>query len=391
MMMDFLMLVAYVVGFGFLSYLTLSALVYLINAFKKWESKPVSVVASIDSFSRSTPNMLVSLDKQLNDMDLQVVPSYLGDFDTGVVQSRIDDSIVGNYEFVNSNDGGGVYSVTIKDANYGEFNSDYNVNENHNIADIPEAVSKMLMDEFNSIAGRQAETKDHKYFHENGVTVSKGILLASKKHIIKHNHVGDEKLDSGRTFKVAKNDILIPIKNVDGKFLSYQVVNSSCAKNVRIASSIKGGFFAIGDFPSKNKEYVLCEDYLTGSTLNRVTGDTVLVCIDVQNIPDVARSILFKDSDSKLTFATAKDSLTKNQARIKKALQFANEFNMPFIFPVFPVGKKFEQYKTWNELQKFVSDGEMKLQIERQVEFFLRVGKEVAIPQVVKKYGVVYN
>ena len=190
---------------------------------------------------------------------------------------------------------------------------------------------------------------------------------------------------------MAKNDILIPIKNVDGKFLSYQVVNSSCAKNVRIASSIKGGFFAIGNFPSKNKEYVLCEDYLTGSTLNRVTGDTVLVCIDVQNIPDVARSILFKDSDSKLTFATAKDSLTKNQARIKKALQFANEFNMPFIFPVFPVGKKFEQYKTWNELQKFVSDGEMKLQIERQVEFFLRVGKEVAIPQVVKKYGVVYN
>lgn len=390
-MMDFLMLVAYVVGFGFLSYLLLSALVFLYNAFQKWESQPVSMKSSIDSFSRSTPNMLVSLDKQLHDMDLQVVPKSLGDFDTGVVQSLVDNSIVGNYEFINSHDGGGVYTVTVKDANYGVFNSEYNVNENHNIVDIPDSVSKLLLDEFNSIAGRQADTNDHRYFKENGVSVSKGILLASRKLVIKHNHVGDEKLDSGRTFKVAKNDILIPIKNVDAKFISYQVVNKACAKNVRIASSIKGGFFSIGEYPSNTKDYILCEDYLTGSTLNRVTGKTVLVCFDVQNIGDVARTLLFKDASSKLTFATAKDSLTKNQARIKKGLQYANDFNMPFIFPVFPLGKKFEQYKTWNELQNHVTDNEIKVQIDRQIEFFLKVGKQVAIPQVEKKYGVVYH
>lgn len=390
-MMDFLMLVAYVVGFGFLSYLLISALVFLINSFKKWESKPVLMSSNADSFSRSTPNMLVSLDKQLHDMDLQVVPKTLGDFDNGVVQSLVDNSIVGNYEFIKTHDEGGIYNVTIQDVNYGEFSSDYNVNEKHDIADIPDAISKMLLEEFNSIGGRQAETKDHRYFKENGVSVSKGILLAAKKLVIKHNHVGDEKLDSGRIFKVAKNDILIPIKNIEGKFLSYQVVNKANAKNVRIASSIKGGFFAIGEFPSKTKDYILGEDYLTASTLNRVTGKTVLVCFDVQNIANVARSILFKYPDSKLTFATAKDSMTKNQARIKRGLQYANEFNMPFIFPVFPIGKKYDQYKTWNELQNHVSDEEIKDQIDRQVAYFLKVGKQVAIPLVVKKYGVIYS
>ena len=162
------------------------------------------------------------------------------------------------------------------------------------------------------------------------------------------------------------------------------------AKNVRVASSITGGFFAIGKFPSIDKEYILCEDYLTGMTLHKATKKTVLVCFDVQNIAHVANAILFKENSSKLIFATAKDILSKNQSRIKKGLLYANEFDMPFIFPVFPIGKQFEQYKTWNELTKFRNDSEIKQMVESQIEYFLRVGKVDAIRQMENKYNIVY-
>lgn len=391
--MDLLQIVAYVTGFGFLSYLFFSALNYSLSGLKTSDKvKSVQVKKTeYSSQSISTPNMLISLDKQLKELDLQVLPNQLGDFDKGVIQSLVDNSIVGKYEFTNSSEDGGIYNVSINDASYGELNNIYNVNENHNIVEVPNAVSKMLLEEFESIAGRQALDNDHYYFKDHGVTAAKGIVLAAKKLVIKHNHVGDVKLDSGRTFKVSKNDLLIPIKNIESKFLSYLAVNSSNAKNVRVASSIKGGFFAIGEFPNNEKEYILCEDYLTGSTLHRSTNKTVLVCFDVQNIEVVAKTILFRDSEAKLIFATSKDTLTKNQARIKKGLQYANDFNMPFIFPVFPIGKQYEQYKNWNELQKYKSDAEIKSLINTQIDYFLRVGKENAIKQVIKKFNVVYD
>lgn len=391
-MMDFLLLVAYVIGFGFLSYLFLSALTFSFSNFRKSEIilNNDTKKTAYSSHSTSTPNMLISLDKQLKDIDLQVLPNQLGDFDNGVIQSLVDNSIVGKYKFVKSNDEGGIYNVSISDKSYGEWNNNYSVNEKHNIVEVPNAISKMLLEEFESIAGRLAVDNDHYYFKDHGVTAAKGIVLASKKLVIKHNHVGDVKLDSGRTFQVSKNDLLIPIRNIDNKFLSYLVVNNAKAKNVRIATSIKGGFFAIGEFPTTDKEYVLCEDYLTGSTLHRATNKTVLVCFDVQNIEVVAQSILFKDSEAKLIFATSKDTLTKNQARIKKGLKYANDFNMPFIFPVFPIGKQYEQYKNWNELQNYKTDEEIKTLIENQIDYFCRLGKENAIKQVEKKFNIVY-
>lgn len=392
-MMDLLQLVAYVTGFGFLSYLFFSALNFSFSGlvtsdkFKSLQAKKTEYLSQ----SLSTPNMLISLDKQLKELDLQVLPNRLGDFDKGVIQSIVDNSIVGKYEFINSCEDGGIYNVSINDTSYGELNNNYSVNENHNIVEVPNAISKMLLEEFESIAGRQALDNDHYYFKDHGVTAAKGIVLAAKKLVIKHNHVGDVKLDSGRTFKVSKNDLLIPIKNIENKFLSYLAVNGSNAKNVRVASSIKGGFFTIGEFPTNEKEYILCEDYLTGSTLHRSTNKTVLVCFDPQNIQIIAKSILFKDSEAKLIFATSKDTLTKNQSRIKKGLQYANDFNMPFIFPVFPIGKQYEQYKNWNELQKYKSDAEIKSLINSQIDYFFRVGKENAIKQVIKKFNVVYD
>ena len=71
-MMDFLLLVAYVIGFGFLSYLFLSALTFSFSNFRKSENilNNDTKKTAYSSHSTSTPNMLISLDKQLKDIDL---------------------------------------------------------------------------------------------------------------------------------------------------------------------------------------------------------------------------------------------------------------------------------------------------------------------------------
>lgn len=388
-MTEIISLIAYILGFGFLSYLILTAVGYFISVLKGEKSFTHKVKTTFTSSSRSTPNMLLSLDKQLHEINLQVFPDSLGNFDTGSIQSLFDNTVVGKYDFIKPDENGGVYKVLINDSNIGQFSNNYSVRENHNLTGIPTAISKMLEHEFENIAGRQANENEHIYFKRNGVAAAEGLKIARKRLVIEHNHIGDVKADSGRTFTVEKNDILIPIKNINGNFLSYLAVNKNNIKNVRIASSIKGGFFAIGAFPSKDKEYILCEDYLTGSTLHRIKNKTVLVCFDVQNIVDVARDILFKECESKFIFATAKDLLTKNQARVKKGLEYANEFDMPFIFPVFPNGKQYDQYKNWNELQEFKSDDEIRMMIDNQIRYFNQNGKDIAISQFKKKCNIV--
>lgn len=390
-MSDFLSLIIFVIGGGVLAYFFFSAVAYFINCLSTSQGKNQSLQTFISSNSRSTPNMLMDLDKQLHEMNFQVVPDALGNFDTGVVQSLIDNKIIGKYKLDQISHNDGIYTVNISDQSYGTYTNQHIVTEKNNTLGVPDAISKMLFDEFLSIIGRQAKSEDHPYFKDDEIAVADGVVLASKKLVVKHNHVGDEKLDIGRTFKVFKNDIIIPIKNSDEKFLSYQVINKNKAKNIRIASSIKGGFFPIGKFPSKEKQYILCEDYLSGMVLHTATKKTVLVCFDVQNIPDVARSLLFKDRDSKFIFATAKDVLTKNQSRIKKGLQYSSEFNMPFIFPVFPSGKSFEQYKSWYELRRFIEEDKIRQMIETQVEYFNRVGMKDAISQVEQKFKISYE
>lgn len=391
---NLLQLTLYITGFGFLAYLLCSAIKYCFS----FSTTSTTSTTSTDnkhfkgqniSESYSTPNLLMSLDKQLKELNLQVLPKKLGDFDKGEIQSLIDNSVVGRYEFIGSNGDSGTYKVTVEDESLGKYKTNYDVSEICSVTDVPKAISDMLYAEFESIAGRQACKTDHYYLKDNGVEAEKGVVLAKRKLIIKHNHVGDPKFDRSRTFKVAKNDLLIPIKNIENKFLSYLVVNSEKAKNIRIASSIRGGFFSIGDFPNSCNEYILCEDYLAACTLHRATNKTAIVCFDVQNIDEVAKSILFKFANSKLIFATSKDILSKNQYRLKKGLKYSSSYNMPFIFPVFPVGKQFEHLKNWNELQNLKCDNEIKELVDLQLEYFEREGKEVAINQVLKKYHII--
>lgn len=389
--MDLILFYLYILGLGCLGYFLCSAVYTCSINLKPKEKMTVFSIKRKEIFlnEESSLNLLVCLDKQLKELDLQVLPKKIGNFNNGEIQSLIDNSIVGSYEFIEYKNGNGVYTVSIKDDDLGNFSTTYNVKETPDNEEVPDAISKMLFEEYMCIAGRQAQKSDHYFFKDNGVEAATGIVLAKKKFIIEHNMGNDRATKCGRKFVVNKNDLLIPIRNIHKKFMTYLVVDSSKAKNVRIASSIKGGFFPIGEFPHNHNDYILCEDYLTGSTLHRATNKTVLVCFDVQNIGPVAKSILLNHTNANLIFATSKDIMTKNQARIRKGLWYAKEFNMPFILPIFPEGKKYAQYKSWNELQNFKSDNEIKSIIDKQTDFFTRNGKMRAIEQVAKKYNLI--
>ena len=134
-MKDFLSLIAFVLGGGFLAYMVFSTLAILINSIRNIGSKPLFKSPTIITSSKSTPSMLVDLDKQLHDMDFQVLPNKLGDFDTGVIQSLIDNKIVGKYELLKLNDNGGVYNVEINDSDYGVYTNDHTVIDKNDIKD----------------------------------------------------------------------------------------------------------------------------------------------------------------------------------------------------------------------------------------------------------------
>ncbi|WP_436659776.1 hypothetical protein [Acinetobacter sp. P1(2025)] len=247
----------------------------------------------------------------------------------------------------------------------------------------PRLKQSFIEKELNDISGRVAKKSSHKFLHGNRVASRLGVFIAKKRVVLKidNQRKGTDQVVHS-ALEIHKGDLLIPLQNIHGETINYQIINLQQAKRFRIGASIKGGFFVIGEDLENVDECILCEDYLTGDTLHRVTGKTVVVCFDIQNIETVGNAINGVYSHLVFVIAGSRDIITKSKAKIKKALSVALAFNCPFVLPKFPNDVKYDQYKTWNDLQKVLDDDALLQIYNNQMQYFYEHSVEDAVVNV---------
>lgn len=333
------------------------------------------------------------LNAELAAYDLQILPKDKNNLEGGRLQSLKNWKVAGEFNLLPSEltNGSEVYRFIFKNNDIRSGILEINIDEKLELTKTEKAkdielLNKMVKDEFYHLKGKGDSVLKHSFLTQNKVEGAKGMAVATKNLVLKHTTING----IVEQFKINKGDLLIPVMNVQKQFLSYQVIDSHHNKRMRIGKSIKGGFFPVGVYRVDNEKYILCEDYLTAATLNRATGITALIAFDVQNILDVAQDLIQQNPKVELIFATSRDMQTTNKSRIKKALYYSYLFDMPFIFPKFPEGDQYDHFKTWNELQRYDNDEQIKKKVEAQVKFFKDNGKVSTIRLASDKYGIDY-
>lgn len=338
-------------------------------------------------------NKINYLNTELAAYDLQILPKDSADLNSGRLQNISNKRLAGEYSLlpVDLTDGDEVFRFILKDKGLSNGLLEINLDERISNSS-PVKVRRSLVEaqtvhkEFLKIKGNKVSAQKHEYLTKNGVEAFNGVTTAIKNLTIKHTTLNK----NTELFKVYKGDLLIPAMNAAKEFVTYQVVDYSFNTRMRIGKSLKGSFFPVGPYRANNEVYILCEDYLSGCTLHRSTDITTLVCFDVQNMVDVAKSLLELNPDIEIIFATSRDLLTRNKSRIKRGMYYSNLFDMPFIFPKFPVGDKYDHFKTWNDLQRYDNDEKLKSKVMAQIKFFKDNGKTATIKLACDKYGVEY-
>ena len=91
------------------------------------------------------------------------------------------------------------------------------------------------------------------------------------------------------------DSLLIPLRDIDGKFQGMQFILPDGSKKFKTGTGKKGNYFAIGK--PKDRILLLCEGYATGASIHKCTGYAVAVCFDAGNLRPVAEILKKKYPD----------------------------------------------------------------------------------------------
>jgi len=129
-----------------------------------------------------------------------------------------------------------------------------------------------------------------------------------------------------------KDMLLIPVyksKTLTG----LQIITPDGVKKFLTATEKAGGYLAI---KGKGKTVYLVEGWATGCTIHELTGATVIVCYDCQNLEAVANEIRSKGPDYDMVLVADNDRLTAGNPGLTKATAAALATGARLAIPTFP-------------------------------------------------------
>jgi phage/plasmid primase-like uncharacterized protein len=158
-----------------------------------------------------------------------------------------------------------------------------------------------------------------------------------------------------------KGHLMVPVMDIDGRFLAAQSIDGSGRKSFPRGSSLQGGHFVIGEI-KPNQELLIAEGYATSATLHELTGKPVVVAFHSGNLPVVAQAYREKHPAMMLIIAGDNDHHKpdeKNVGRLK-ALDAAQKVNG---YPLLPNFGKMSKGTDWNDLTQEIGKEAVRLSL----------------------------
>ena len=131
----------------------------------------------------------------------------------------------------------------------------------------------------------------------------------------------------------SENDIVIPLRDIDGVIWSYQTIDSVGDKLFMPGGKIRGCYHKIGN---RDGPIVICEGYATGASIYEATGLDVACAMNCGNMFEVCKSIRRKFPGRLVIVAADDDRNTEGNPGITKGIEAANSILAKFVSPEFP-------------------------------------------------------
>lgn len=148
--------------------------------------------------------------------------------------------------------------------------------------------------------------------------------------------------------KIQENALIVPIRDVDGNFMTLQYIMPDGSKRFFPGAPVSGGFFSIGlDALDKGAPILLCEGYATGATLYELTGCAVICAMNCGNMLKLAPVLRKKYPENKIIIMADDDAKTQGNPGITKANEAAKAGNFQGVYS--PPFKSPDDGSDWND------------------------------------------
>ncbi|ONG37679.1 hypothetical protein BKE30_14030 [Alkanindiges hydrocarboniclasticus] len=161
------------------------------------------------------------------------------------------------------------------------------------------------------------------------------------------------------------------------EYLIRQIQQRKFIKSFRSEAPKSGSVFILGEGIAQAEVILLCEGYATGATLHHCTGQTTLVCFDIENLCVIARQLralyphktiyICSDNDHLKPRELDHQGKPKINVGLTRGLAASHEINSLAIMPIFP----FDTYGSdWNDLYALYGANAVKEQYHLQISFY---------------------
>lgn len=143
-------------------------------------------------------------------------------------------------------------------------------------------------------------------------------------------------------------DLLVPMRNADGSFRTFQRINPDGTKRFFPGAPKKGAFYSVAlDCIKPESPILIAEGYATMATIYELTGYPCVAAMDCGNIYPVAEALKAKYPDNKIIIMADNDSRTDGNPGISKANEARDKLNLQAV--VYPDFKKNDNGSDWND------------------------------------------
>ncbi len=154
-------------------------------------------------------------------------------------------------------------------------------------------------------------------------------------------------------------DLLIPVRDVDGRIMSLQIITRTGFKLFEKGGRVAGGYHSIGSY-LRGMLYI-CEGYATGASIHVSTGHCVAVAFNAGNLMEVARILAEKYPDVRIIIAADNDQDKKINTGLIKGREVADRLGLNLVYPKFDIGSG---YSDFNDYCTLVGVHETKIELD---------------------------
>jgi putative DNA primase/helicase len=126
-----------------------------------------------------------------------------------------------------------------------------------------------------------------------------------------------------RGAKQQRDQLLIPLRDIDGALHSMQYIGSDGSKQFKSGGRIAGCFCMVGDEPKDGDVLLVAEGWATACSLHQATGYTVFAAMYAGNLLAVSKAVLSRYPAARIIAAADDDYQTEGNPGQTKALEAA--------------------------------------------------------------------